>query len=167
MGEDTVLKAAGGFQEFYERNVELTYRMCLVYLRNQADAEDAVQSVFLKYLQSPVAFSGRDHERAWLLTAAKNQCRDVLKSWWRRRRVDHDVLRGAAAGEESGQADEILAALLALPEKYRTVLYLHCIEGYSEREVAVLLGRNESTVRSQLLRGRRKLRDDLGGDGDD
>ena len=57
--------------ELYARNVDAVYRICYVYLRHRADAEDAVQSVFLKYLQKRPAFRGPEHEQGWLLLTAK------------------------------------------------------------------------------------------------
>ena len=77
--------------------------------------------------------------------------------------MDWDSLPEAASQEDDPQIKELLAGLLALPEKYRIVLHLHYLEGYSVREIAALLERNESTIRSQLLRGREKLKTDLGG----
>lgn len=148
----------------YERHVDLVYRVCYLFLKQKTDAEDAVQSVFLKYLQSPAEFRSREHEKAWLITTAKNTCRDVLRSWWKRKRVEMDHIPEPVS-QEDARAGEVLEQLWALPEKYRIVLYLHCIEGYSAKETAELLGRSESTVRSQLLRGREKLKHELGGEG--
>ena len=50
----------------YTRNVDAVYRICYVYLRSRADAEDAVQSVFLRYLQKQPEFRDENHERGWL-----------------------------------------------------------------------------------------------------
>ena len=55
----------------YTRNVDAVYRICYVYLRSRADAEDAVQSVFLRYLQKQPVFRDENHERGWLLLTAK------------------------------------------------------------------------------------------------
>ena len=73
----------------YTRNVDAVYRICYVYLRSRADAEDAVQSVFLRYLQKQPVFRDENHERGWLLLTAKNICRDMLRSWWRHRPGKH------------------------------------------------------------------------------
>lgn len=81
----------------YQRNIDAVYRLCYVYLRNRADAEDAVQSVLLRYLQKRPEFHGVSHETAWLLLTAKNCCRDQLRCWWRRQRVN---LGGTNTGEE-------------------------------------------------------------------
>ena len=146
----------------YTRNVDAVYRICYVYLRSRADAEDAVQSVFLRYLQKQPVFRDENHERGWLLLTAKNICRDMLRSWWRHR-VGLDELPEPAAPMRDKEPSELTEALLALPEKYRITLYLYYCEGYPAREVAVLLGCRESTVRTRLQRGREMLKNDLGG----
>ena len=102
--------------ELYARNVDAVYRICYVYLRSRADAEDAVQSVFLKYLQKRPAFRGPEHEQGWLLLTAKNVCRDMLRAWWRRQRVGLDELPEPAAPAADGEIADLLDALLALPE---------------------------------------------------
>lgn len=55
----------------YARNVDAVYRLCYVYLRSRADAEDATQSAFVKYLQKQPVFQNTAHETAWLLLTAK------------------------------------------------------------------------------------------------
>ena len=60
------------------------------------------------------------------------------------------------------EASDLLRHVMALPTRYRVVLYLHYYEGYSTEEVADLLGVPSSTVRTRLARGRKRLRDVLG-----
>jgi RNA polymerase sigma-70 factor (ECF subfamily) len=151
------------FTETYRRRADMVYRLCMVYLKKPADAEDAAQAVFLKLLQSYPAPRDLEHERAWLITTAKNHCKDVLKSAWRTRRVDLETLPEPASRGRGVERGEAVERLLALPEKYRTALYLYYVEEYSVREIAEALSRKESTVQSQLLRGRKKLKIDLGG----
>ncbi len=165
MGGNSLLRTDKELAEMYQRNVNRVYRLSYIYLKNTVDAEDAVQSVFLKLLQSNVYLNDNEHEKAWFITTTKNYCKDILKSWWRRQRVDPDTLPDVASNDEYNQEKEIISKLLALPEKYRVVLHLHYLEEYSVREIATLLGRNESTVRSQLQRGREKLKIEIGGKG--
>lgn len=163
MKDNSLLRTDKELVEVYQRNVNRVYKLCYVYLKNAVDAEDAVQSVFLKFLQSNVTFFDSEHEKAWFITTAKNYCKDILKSWWNRQRVDLETLPDIASNYEDQQEKEIILKLLALPEKYRVVLYLYYLEGYSVKEIAVYLERNESTIRSQLQRGREQLKIDLGG----
>lgn len=149
------------FHEIYCRNADRIYRICLMQLKSVSDAEDAVQSVFLKYLKKPVEFSDINHEKAWFIVAAQNYCRDVLKCWWRSRRTDLEKLPEAVYSENESDND-IFEQLLSLPAKYKEVLYLYYYEEYSVKEISELLGRNESTIRTQLSKGRKKLKAELG-----
>lgn len=149
--------------ELYQRNVSRIYKLCYIYLKNAVDAEDAVQSVFLKFLQAGVSFNDQNHEKAWFITTARNYCKDILKSWWKRQRVDLETLPEIVSQDEVDQEKEIIIKLLSLPEKYKSVLHLYYLEGYSIKEIAELLESNESTVRTRLQRGREKLKIHSGG----
>ena len=107
----------------YRRHVAMVYQICLVLLKNVPDAEDASQNVFRKVMEWDKPFQSPDHERAWLITAARNECKNQLKHWWRTRRADESVLNTLTWEQpEDGALWELI---LSLPEKYRLVLYLH------------------------------------------
>lgn len=163
MENRSLLRTDGELAAMYERNVNMIYKLCYLYLKNTADAEDAVQSVFLKLLSTNPAFHDLDHEKAWLITTARNHCKDVLKSWWRKCRVDLDTLPEPTIRGSSTRMGEVLESLLKLPEKYKTVLFLYYFEDHSVKEISELLKRKESTIQSQLQRGRERLKIDLGG----
>lgn len=150
-------------REIYQRNVDMVYRLCYMYLKNSFDAEDAVQSVFLKLVKSPVLFNDCEHEKAWLIVTCRNYCKDILKNWWRTHRIDIDRLSEITALNDGEQLGEVLEKLLLLPEKYKTVLYFYYFEDYSVTKIAELLGRKVSTIQTQLSRGRERLKIDLGG----
>ena len=61
---------------------DMVFRLCMVQLKNQADAEDAFQTVFLKYTLSTQVFQTEEHEKAWLIRVAITTCRDNLKSFF-------------------------------------------------------------------------------------
>ena len=163
MENQSLLRTDRELAEMYERNVNMIYKLCYIYLKNTADAEDAVQSVFLKLLSTNTVFRDLNHEKAWFITTARNHCKDVLKSWWRKCRVDLDTLPEPTIRDGSTQTGEVLESLLKLPEKYKTVLFLYYFEDYSVKEISELLNRKESTIQSQLQRGRERLKIDLGG----
>ena len=52
------------------------FRLCFIMLGGRADAEDAVQETMIRYMQKAPAFETAEHEKAWLITTAKNKCRD-------------------------------------------------------------------------------------------
>lgn len=149
-------------EEVYGRHVEAVYRVCWFFLRNPADTEDAVQTVFLRFLEKAPPFQEEGHCRAWLLVTASNVSKNVL----RRKRVFPVespeeaglCLWGTPSPEVPWEPDGTLERLLRLPFRYKEVLYLYYYEGYSCEETARLLGKNSSTVRSLLRRGREKLK---------
>ena len=145
----------------FRRHAKTVYRLCYTYLGNAADAEDAVQTVFAKLLGKPRRFNDAEHEKAWLIVCAQNHCRDVLKSAHRTRQA---VLPEDIADERRAQRDETLDAVLALPEKYKTCVYLFYYEGYRTAEIAALTGVPSSTVRSHLSEARALLKTMLGGE---
>ena len=143
-------------QRLVETYSDLILQLSFTYLGSTADAQDICQTVFLKLLQHPRSFESNEHERAWIIRAAINLCKDQLKSSWRHTTVALE----AAEQVPAPQAEEgsLLAALEALPPKYRTVIHLYYYEGYSAKEIAVLLGEKPATVFTRLDRGRQKLR---------
>ena len=96
---------------------------------------------------------------AWLIVTAANLSRDLLR---RKRRLDLPLEEARhRAAEEHPQAKDLRAAILALPEKYKLPIYLHYYGGYSVEEIARILHRGESTVKTWLSRGREQLREGL------
>ena len=138
---------------------DMLYRICLVSLGNAADAEDAVQDTFLKYIQKAPSFESGEHEKAWLIRVAVNTCKDMIKS--RRPRADIDAVQRSAPLQSGG---EVMAALMSLPEKFRTVLILHCVEGYSVNETAKIIGKSPSAVKMRLQKARRLFEKAYGGE---
>lgn len=147
----------------YCRNVDMVYRIAFLHLKNRSDAEDVVQNVFMKFLALKPEFANSDHEKSWFVLTARNHSRDMLKHWWNARR-SADEPEICAEFEEKADG-EITAALLKIPDKYRELIYLYYYEEYSVREIAAMIHRNESTVTTQLARGREKLRKILEAEG--
>lgn len=132
----------------------ILFRLCLVMLGSESDAEDAVQDTILTYLQKAPRFADAGHEKAWLITVAANRCRDL-----RRRRTRHpqlpleDLQTYGPDREECG----ILEALMQVPPRFRVVLVLYYVEEYPMEEIARVIGRSVSAVKMRLQKGRRLL----------
>ena len=124
------------FHQVYAQYGPALYRFCLLQLKNAADAEDALQEVFLKRLYRAPAFDSPEHEKRWLYRVALNQCRDEL----RRKRRTEVPLEEAALLAMLEVDRELVAQVAALPEKLRTGIHLHYYEGYTVEELAALLG---------------------------
>ena len=148
-----------------EQYSDMILRLCTVYLKNPQDAEDAVQTVFLKYAISRQQFESAEHEKAWLIRVASNQCKDLLKSFFRKRTVSLDEMTQEFVGMSPEQYG-VLEAVWSLPKAYREVIYLHYYEGYTAPEIAGILGKNPNTVYTHLHRAKEMLREVLGGEAD-
>lgn len=149
------------FRELYDRQINRVYRLALLLLGSVADAEDVAQTVFLKIWEKNPKFRDADHETAWLLTTTRNQCRDLQKSAYRKKRASLEDAPEKAVSFVSDADNEIWQALQSLPEKYRVVLYLYYYEGYPVKELSILLSRRESTLQTQLATGRKLLKESL------
>jgi len=140
----------------YERQFRMVYQICLVLMKNVPDAEDAAQTVFRKVMDRAEPFRDPEHEKAWLIVTARNECKNQLKHWWRTRRADSEALDSLTWEQPENQ--EVWRQVAALPKPHRLVLYLHYYQGYTTGEIAAMLGENPSTVRSRLAQARRKLK---------
>lgn len=139
----------------YRRNWKTVWNICFPYFMNHADTEDAVQETFVRLALCEKPFSDEDHEKAWLIVTARNVCKDELK---KARRKELPLEAAATSCTLPQEAGSTLRAIRALPDRIETVIYLYYYEGYSTAELAKMLNRNESTVRSDLRRGRLKLK---------
>lgn len=147
-------------KEVYDRQSKTVYLLAMTYLKNTADAEDAVQSIFIKYIDKRPEFSSLEHEKAWFITVTKNYCKDILKNFWRRK-VDIGVIPEKGYVEKDKDST-LLEKIMELPVKYREVVFLYYYEEYSVREISEILARKESTIQTQLMTARQKLKLSLG-----
>lgn len=146
-----------------EQHSDTVRRLCMIHLKNYADTEDIFQTVFMRYVLSPVVFETPEHEKAWIIRVTINACKDLLKSFFHSRTVSIDeALQLAAPISEDYQ--DVLQAVLSLPTKYRQVVYLHYYEGYTAPQISQLLGKNLNTIYTLLRRSKGMLKEKLGGD---
>lgn len=138
---------------------DLVYRIAYTYLRNPADADDVTQDVFVQLMRCDVAFESDEHVRRWLARVAINRCKSLFRMSWRWIENIDDHARTLSIPDKQ-EVREVLAALLALPEKYRVPLVLYYYGGFSTNEVAALLKIPPATARTRLARGRAKLKAD-------
>ncbi len=151
-------------REMYQEHCQTVYRVAFTYMKNSYDAEDAVQETFARLIRSGERFRSREKEKAWLIVTVSNVCKDMLRRHYRSDRALEDYQYLAAPPHE---IDETMEAILRLPEKYKTVVYLFYYEGYTAREIARMLGEKPNTVSSRIGRARLLLKTMLGGGFDD
>ena len=177
------MQADGRHPEARERYAELVFRhqrrasrIAFHYMRDVAEADEAVQDAFVKAYSHLASFREELPFEVWFTRILINGCLDRIKARTRRERWiapmpdgpggDRDYAERVAGGGPSPE-DQLLArerrdrlarALSRLPERQRSVFMLSHYEGCTSREVSALTGLNESTVRVHLFRAIRKLR---------
>ncbi len=133
----------------------MLYRICVVMLGNEADAQDAVQDTICRYLERRKEFRDREHEKAWLIKVAQNRCRDMRRFQMRHPKVS---LEEVTASYEDPEYSQVLVELISLPLPVKEAVYLYYIEGYKTTEVSEILGISVNAVKKRLQRGRKLLR---------
>jgi RNA polymerase sigma-70 factor (ECF subfamily) len=126
-------------------------------MKNKHDAEDVFQEVFIRYISKPRTFQSEEHRKAWLIRVTINRSRSFWGEWFRNNTepLDHSI---AAQTEVESDLSEYLSLL---PKKYRSVIHLFYYEELSVRQISEILGRQESTIRTQLTRARHILGENL------
>ena len=140
-------------------------RMCCVWLKDAALAEDATQETFLKVYRGLDAFRGESSEKTWILTIAMHVCYDINHSAWFRwinLRVTPETLPERSAPATEGD-DALAAAVMQLPRKLREVILLRYYEQLGVNEIAKALHISHSSVSGRLKRGRERLKKALEG----
>lgn len=161
----SLLRTDREIMEIYDRHVDTVYRICFSFMKNKAETEDMVQETFVKLITKGKVFESESHEKAWLIVTASNLCKDQLKKWWRQCEDIDECTH--LTRQDGAEGSEVLSAILALPDAYKTVVYMYYYEGYSVKEIASSLGCLQTTVRSRLSRARNLLKKVLGGEFDE
>ncbi len=142
--------------ELFARYGDDVYRFAYSFTRHAADAEDVCQSVFCRLAEGRTELEP-GKEKAWLLACAANACKNrfrFLKRW-------QSLPLEAAADVPGGNGGEVLEAVLSLPEKYRAPVHLYYYEGYSQKEIAEILGLRLTAVQTRMQRARAMLKEVL------
>lgn len=136
-------------------------RISYTYLKNMADAEDAVQDVFLRIMDKKPEFQDENHEKSWIIRATINICKNKLNLFWNKNKCSMDDVADAYSFDKYDTDNHVFKAVMSLPEKYRTAIHMYYYEGYSTPEISEITGKSETTVRSLLHRARTQLKDIL------
>lgn len=141
------------------KNKDTVFRVALNALGSPHDADDVVQDTLLRLLERKEPFESDAHAKYWLIRVALNLCKNVFRAPWRKH-LPLEELSETPVFDTPAQS-ELYSQVMALPEKYRTVLYLFYYEDYSTKEIAQLLGITETAVTTRLSRARQALKSEL------
>jgi RNA polymerase sigma-70 factor, ECF subfamily len=167
------------FEVLYQKHRRRVYRQCYRMLRNQEDAEDMTQEVFLQLFRKVHTFRGEANFSTWLHRLTFNTVLMQLRRSrrWREAIASFDTL--PASEERSSDTPSVMTVLAApagnaldrigldlaiaeLSSGYQQIFLLHDLEGYRHDEIAKRLGISEGTSKSQLHKARLRLRSLLG-----
>jgi RNA polymerase sigma factor (sigma-70 family) len=161
------------FLEIYEITQNLVYNLCLNYLQNKQEAEEATQDIFVKIHAKLHTYEAKSTIKTWVYRIAVYHCLDLLRARKRQKRLafvsDFFYEKNAASQYppefnhpgvllEDREALEILFQKIdQLPENQRTALLLKCLDDLSQREIAEVMEVSEKAVESLLHRARQNL----------
>ena len=142
-------------ETLFEQYRDDVYRLALSYTKSVQEAEDVCQTVFLKLMEQKKIEPGK--ERAWLMQVTANRCKNLLRSsWWKQ---TAPMEEGLPAPEP--RYTDTWEMVMALPPKYRVMVYLRYYEELTTKEMAELLHISQSAVTTRLSRARQMLKDQL------
>lgn len=141
-------------EEILKQYGDMVYKLALSQIKNRSDAQDIFQEVFLRLVKNTKPFESEEHVKAWLIRVTINCSKKLFLSSWRKRCEELVV----DIPFEDEHNSEVYYAVMKLPMKYRSVIHLFYYEQYSIAQIAAYLQRKESTVKSQLKRGREMLK---------
>jgi RNA polymerase sigma factor (sigma-70 family) len=139
----------------------MLFRICMVYLGNKEDVEEAMQEAFIKLMFNCPQFNNAEHEKAWLIRVTMNICKDSLKSVWHKRVVKMEDIENYY---DNPSDMHIMGEILKLPAKYKAIIHLYYFEDYSVKQISETLKITESAIKMRLKRGRDILKMQLEGE---
>jgi len=156
------------FNDFIQQQSRKIYGYAFRILRNQEEAEDAVQEIFIKLWKMKDRLAEYNSIDALAITMTKNYCIDQIRKdknilHEENRREDHHYITSISPHEqmELSETNEILYRIIDhLPDGYKDVIRLREMEGVPYEEIAEKTGQNINTLRVTLSRARKLIRDE-------
>lgn len=156
--------------EIMTRHGQDILRLVYSYVNSKELAEDLTQDIFVKCYKSLHTYKGKSSLRTWLWRIAINHCKDFLKSWYNKNVVisEEEPITHQTTKEmveevviQKEEDDQLMAAIMTLPIKYREVIYLFYYEELLIKEIAVVTGASVNTVKTRLRRAKELLKERL------
>lgn len=152
IGRETANEQA---ERIFDEHGNRILRLAYSYLHNMSDAEEILQDTLIQFLKTTPSFESKEHEKAWLLRVAANLSKNRIEYNTIRKT---DELDETLAAEQREDLSFVWEAVKTLQPQYRETIHLFYYEGYSTSQIASILKTKEATVRSNLHRGRAKLK---------
>lgn len=137
---------------------DMVYKVAVRNTQCIADAEDVFSDTFLAYYTKKPEFASEEHRKAWLLRVAINLARNTHRAQKKISELDERLPSQERSFEQIELSLDLSEAMRRMQPEYREVLCLFYLQELSTKEIAEVLEKNESTVRTQLMRAREQLR---------
>jgi len=154
------LRTSESINEVINLYSNMVYRIALSMLKSKTNVDDIYQDVFYSYFKKRRVFASEEHRKYWIIRTTINTCKKYWQSAWLKKTVplnDNFIY-------EKKEENLLKEKINELPYKYKIVIHLFYFEDMSIKEISKSLVLNEGTIRMQLTRGRRILKENLGGD---
>ena len=138
----------------------MVYRIACRYVQNPIDAEDVFSEVFLAYFKKERTFESEEHRKAWLIRVTINCAKDCVmqRSQWAQIHEETVADEESQDSQDSDTYMDLYAAIERLRPEYREVIKLYYLDDLSVKQIALILDKNENTIKTQLARAREKLK---------
>lgn len=154
---------AQAFGQLYSEYSRDLYRFALYYLKNEYDAEDAVQDAALAAFRNIRSLKKNEAFKSWFFKILSNECKKHIQKKNARREelTDDGSVLADSSDAQTESFGEIFGLLDLLPEKDREIVTLSVINGCNSKEISEITGMKAVTVRSRLSRALHKLREEM------
>lgn len=142
-------------EEVINQYSDTVYKVALNMMRNESDAQDIYQEVFLRYVKNEKKFESFEHLKAWLIRVTINCCNTMFSE--KNKKASSELIVDVPYFDK--QQHEITYYVQQLDEKYRIAVHLFYYEQYSSKEIAHLLNEKEATIKTRLSRARAILKE--------
>ncbi len=150
---------------WFEARKSKFYKIGWAYLKNHHDVEDVFHNTILKVHDHIDTLKQDRYFETWVTSIFINECRDIYRR--NKRRQQENAIEGSEAGQHPSDRLDLLDALDQVDEKFREPILLKYLQGFSQEEIAGILGLPLGTVKSRIYRGLLILRKEYGGAGHD
>ena len=136
---------------------DMVYRVAFRYVKNPIDADDVFSEVFLAYFKKERTFESEEHRKAWLIRVTINCAKDCVAGRGEWQPLQEEVLPDPAESRTDAYID-LHRAIEQLRPEYQEVIKLHYLDDLSVKQIALILDKNENTVKTHLARARESLK---------
>ena len=144
------------FNKKYYLYKTMIYNISYTYVHNVYDADDIVQDVFMKYLNSRQEFENEENEKYWLIRVTINTCKSLVTNGWKKKvELSNDKIDRYQKDSVKNTNNKLLEIVCSLPQKYKEVITLFYFEDISIKDISTILNVSLSSVKKRLERARK------------